>query len=127
MQQSNPYNTRTTTKRIKSPEHKQGLKYRTKSDYRLHSRLSCKSRDIIYLLECKKCNNKPYVGKTEIPANERINGHRSDGKKRDTIEVDTHFLQPGHNFDCQAKFTLIEQVTSTNLSNRTSNKHQPIQ
>ena len=27
-----------------------------------------------------------------------------------------HFLEPGHNFNLHAKFTLIEQVTKTDLS-----------
>ena len=69
---------------------------------------------MIYLLECSLCDNKAYVGKSEIPMNERINGHRSD-TRRNKIAVDTHFLEPGHDFDKHAKFTIIEMITNTNL------------
>ena len=47
--------------------------------------------------------------------NERINGHRSDAKKTDKLAVDTHFLLSGHNFDRDAKFTIIEKITKTEL------------
>ena len=47
--------------------------------------------------------------------NLRINGHRSDSKKSDKLAVDTHFAQPGHNFDKDAKFTIIEKVQKPSL------------
>ena len=46
----------------------------------------------------------------------RINGHRSDAKKNDKLSVDTHFLQPGLNFERDAKFTIIEKIKRTDLS-----------
>ena len=68
-------------------------------------------------MECTMCNNKPYVGKCETqPMNERINSHRYDAKKPDSIPADKHFLTPGHNFNEHAKFTLIETVTRPNLT-----------
>ena len=88
----------------------------TKKEYRIFHNLTCKDKNVIYLLECTKCGHKAYVGKSEIPMNERINGHRSDAKRTDKLEVDTHFLEPGHNFDRDAKFTIIEQVTKKNLT-----------
>ena len=88
----------------------------TGQEFKIFQKLTCKSKNIIYLIECIKFNNKAYIGKTEIAANERINGHRSDAKNNDSILVDRHFLQPGHNFNLHAKFTLIEQVTKTDLS-----------
>ena len=47
--------------------------------------------------------------------NLRINGHRSDAKKIDKLAVDTHFSQAGHNFDRDAKFTIIEKIRKSNL------------
>ena len=58
---------------------------------------------------------KGYVGKTEPPINLRMNGHRSDAKKGDKLAVDTHFSQPGNNFDRDARFTIIEKVKKSNL------------
>ena len=61
------------------------------------------------------CKARAYVGKSEIAMNLRMNGHRSDAKKIDKLAVDTHFLEPGHNFNRDAKFTIIEQITKTDL------------
>ena len=36
---------------------------------------SCKSSNICYLAQCKLCK-KPYTGRTVVPLNSRINGHR---------------------------------------------------
>ena len=88
----------------------------TGQTFNIFHQLSCKSRNTIYLLECTKCHNKAYTGKCETSANERINGHRSDARKTDSIPVDAHFLQPGHIFDIHAKFTLIEQITRKDLT-----------
>ena len=44
-----------------------------------------------------------------------MNGHRSDAKKGDKLDVDTHFSQPGHNFDRDARFTIIEKIKKSNL------------
>ena len=37
---------------------------------------NCKSKNLIYLAECKQCN-KAYIGKTTLPLHNRINGHRA--------------------------------------------------
>ena len=71
---------------------------------------------MIYLLECIKCNEKGYVGKCETTTNVRMNGHRSDAKKPDKLAVDAHFLQPGHNFERDAKFTIIEKITKKDIT-----------
>ena len=49
-------------------------------------------------------------------ANERLNGHRSDAKKPNSILVARHFLENGHNFETDFKMTIIEQITNPNLS-----------
>ena len=88
----------------------------TKQVFSIFDHLNCKSSYLIYLLECTKCNNKPYVGKCETPGNERINTHRHDAKSFDSIPVDAHFMEPGHNFNIHAKFTFIEKVRKNNIS-----------
>ena len=84
--------------------------------FKIRHRLNCKSTKLIYLLECTLCKNKPYVGKCETKGNLRINSHRNDSKRLDSIEVDRHFAQPGHDFTKHAKFTFIEQVTKRDLT-----------
>ena len=45
-----------------------------------------------------------------------MNGHRSDAKKQDKLAVDAHFLQPGHDFERDAKFTIIEKITNREIT-----------
>ena len=60
-------------------------------------------------MECTICNLQ-YVGKTQTQLERRINGHRSDVKcKSEPISADKHFRMPNHNFDRDARFTIIEQ------------------
>ena len=89
----------------------------TKKVYEIYHDLNCKSRNGIYLLECTKCENKPYVGKFETAGNERINNHRKDAKNPHSIPVDAHFLEPGHDFNIHGKFTFIEQLRKKDLTN----------
>ena len=88
----------------------------SKREFKIFHQLNCKSKFCIYLLECTKCDNKPYIGKCETKGNERINTHRSDSKKADSIDVDAHYSQPGHDFFKHAKFTFIEKISKTDLS-----------
>jgi hypothetical protein len=79
----------------------------------LHN-LNCKSFNVIYLIECTLCNNKPYVGKTETQSNVRTNSHRSEAKKPDSIAIDRHFFEnKDHDFEKHAKITLIEKLENT--------------
>ena len=64
-------------------------------EYKIYHKVNCKSKNVIYLVLCKKCRNKPYVGKCETQGmNLRINIHRRDAKKMDSIPIDKHFLLP---------------------------------
>ena len=64
------------------------------------------------------CRNTQYVGKSEPPANLRINTHRYEVNNPKAIAFDKHFLLPGHNFNANARFTLIEQVRTTANTNK---------
>ena len=48
--------------------------------------------------------------------NLRINTHRADSKKTNSIPVDQHFLTHGHIFNKHARFTIIETLNRPNLS-----------
>ena len=88
----------------------------TKREFKIFHQMTCQTKFGNYLLECIKCNNKPYVGKFETNGNHRINTHMSDSKKHDSIEVDIHFGQPGHDFTTHARFTFIGKITKPNLT-----------
>ena len=49
-------------------------------------------------------------------ANKRINKHRNDAKRADSIGIDKHFLEPGHNFDRDFRMIVIEEISSRNMT-----------
>ena len=85
--------------------------------FRIRDNGNCKSRNVIYLMDCLYCKKILYVGKSEYPMNIRINKHRFDTLKEEQIEVDTHFKQHSHNFNRDARFTIIEQIKKTGDKN----------
>ena len=82
----------------------------TGREYKIFHDCTCQGMNVLYLMECSLCGIQ-YVGKTQTTLERRINGHRSDVKcKRDPISADKHFRLTGHDFDRDAKFTVIEQA-----------------
>ena len=66
-------------------------------------------------MECRKCNMQ-YVGKCETSFNIRLNNHRINAYKptNDSIPACKHFHGDGHDFNRDAKFTIIERIGDTN-------------
>ena len=87
----------------------------TKEKFKIHHRVNCKSRFIIYLLECILCRIQ-YVGKSEWPMNIRCNKHRNDVLREESIVVCQHFKQISHTFNTHAKITIIEQLKDQSKS-----------
>ena len=78
--------------------------------FKIFHECDCQSKNIVYLMECTICNLQ-YIGKTQTQLERRINGHRSDVRcKKEPITSDEHFRLPDHNFDRDARFTIIEQA-----------------
>ena len=66
---------------------------------------------------CLKCNQEQYVGKVEVQGtNRRVNKHRNDVKKSDSIAIDRHFDQPDHNFNRDFRIIVIEEVSKKNMT-----------
>ena len=87
---------------------------RTGEFFDIKHNLNCRSRHVIYLAHCILCKFSQYVGKSEPPANLRINTHRYDVTSPNGGPFDKHFNLPGHNYNDHARFTLIEQIQTTN-------------
>ena len=58
--------------------------------FQIYHNLNCKSKYVIYLLECTKCKIQ-YVGKAETEFNIRLNNHRKYVWKPDAIPASSHF------------------------------------
>ena len=89
--------------------------FRTGKNYNIHSRLSCDSKNIIYLASCKKCRLQ-YVGSTTTDFRIRFRNHKSamlTNKK--TCEVAVHFNKIPHTLG-DFTFQCIDQVQAQNNS-----------
>jgi len=79
------------------PESTKVVSHTTKASFPLQVSASCKTSDIIYLLQCRRCSAQ-YVGETGQPLHARLNSHRSDVKHRRTHEkpVAVHYTSHNH-------------------------------
>ncbi|KAK3099849.1 hypothetical protein FSP39_010733 [Pinctada imbricata] len=71
----------------------------TGHEYKILTNVSCKSRNVVYLITCRVCQ-KQYIGETEDGLNMRINNHRSSittGKMN--LPVAQHFNQDNHSWE----------------------------
>ena len=91
---------------------------RTKTKkFNIRQKLGCKSKDALYLAWCDKCNAEQYVGKVESQkAHRRINKHRNDVKRENSIKIDQHFRAEDHNFDRDFRIIIIEEITNKNMT-----------
>ena len=90
----------------------------TKRTYPIIQTLNCKSKNVIYLVTCKKCNVQ-YVGSTSNKFIICFRNHKSSiiTKKR-TCEVAIHFNKDLHHALADFEFVIIEQLC--NLVSRRS-------
>ena len=73
--------------------------------------LYCKSEYIIHLMECILCKME-YVGKAETAFNLRLNNHRKNTKKPNSVLACKHFQEQGHNFNKHAKLIIIDKLVN---------------
>jgi len=62
----------------------------TKTEYRISDHMSCNTVNIIYVINCLKCN-KQYVGETGRKLKDRLNNHRSDIRLKKQTAIAIHF------------------------------------
>ena len=81
-----------------------------KEERRINDNLNCKYKNLIYLIECKKCT-KQYIGETKHQLHERFGDHRRSIQNHHQLikptPVSTHFNQPGHSIDFLTPLELI--------------------
>ena len=88
----------------------------TNRTYPISQILNCKSKNVIYLVTCKKCNVQ-YVGSTSNEFKIRFRNHKSSmiTKKR-TCEVAIHFNKEPHAL-ADFEFLIIEQLCNSSVNN----------
>lgn len=90
----------------------------TGETFSLRHNTNCQSKNVIYLISCKKCH-KQYVGQTKQPVSKRMNSHKFDitNFKDPTFStlVATHFNENNHSM---ADFTFMPVDVINNSVNR---------
>ncbi|XP_070189013.1 uncharacterized protein [Littorina saxatilis] len=82
---------------------------KTGETFTLREHFSCDTKNIIYLISCKKCHSAQYVGQTQNSLRERFYLHRSHiGKNTGTL-LTVHFNQPDHSLG-DMECIVIERV-----------------
>ena len=77
----------------------------------LRQHTTCKTSNVIYIIECSKCNEQ-YVGETGHPVHHRGNQHRNDIQRgHKNIPSVRHFKKCGVE---NLKLTVLEKVRSQN-------------
>ena len=81
---------------------------------------NCTTNCVIYLLECTKCNRRnQYVGQTSKTLQERMGGHRQALTTKTNLPLYKHFAgKPDHNFERDARVTILEKTTGDLLLTR---------
>lgn len=92
------------------------------SAFCLPKHTNCKSKNVIYLLECSLCPNRnQHVGQTARAVQERQAGHRAKAiKDKPTLPIYKHFKREGHNFERDAKMSVLEKCLTSDLTGRES-------
>ena len=86
-----------------------------KNTFLIRHNVTCKSSCVIYLMECCPCENHNML-ESQNSLNLKINTHRNNVSRTDRLSCEKHIQIPGHNFNVQAKFTIIEEVYNKSLS-----------
>ena len=86
--------------------------FRTGETFNIFHQLNYKSSHLIYLPQCRICQLQ-YVGKSESSFSIWLHNQRKDSQNKNPILVCKHFKNSNHNFQRDAKFTLIGQITKT--------------
>ena len=92
--------------------------YRTKETFQIFDNLTCKSENLIYLLECR-IYKLQYVGKSETSFNIRLNNHRKDAKSQASVWTHKHFTKQNCYSQQHAEFSLIEQIKKETTAEET--------
>jgi len=88
--------------------------------FRTPKHANCSTQNVIYLLECKKCNKRnQYVGQTRRSLSQRLAGHRAAFKIKKNLPIYKHFTNsPSHVFGRDIQLSILEKTTTEQLDAR---------
>jgi len=92
------------------------------SSFKIKSQLNCGSKNIIYLVTCKKCNLQ-YVGETSRALRDRTTDHRSNISTHKKTPISLHFNSDHHSF-MDLEIIAIEKIPEMDLNYITTIRKQ---
>ena len=87
-----------------------------KATFNFNDSVTCKTRNIIYLITCVKCN-KQYVGETGRCLSDRLTDHRSCILNKKQTPIAIHFNEHGHSSTRDLKAIAIEKIADPTYNN----------
>ena len=90
----------------------------TNKRYPINEHLDCASKNLVYLISCKKCP-KQYVGETKNSLRQRFSAHKSDIKLNKDKPVAFHFNLEDHSIQ-DLTITPIESINITATEEETT-------
>ena len=83
----------------------------------LHKHHTCEDRNVIYILDCKKCR-KQYIGVTDRTVKDRYLDHRGYVRRKELDKATGHhFNLPGHQ-SSDMSISVLERITSSDPNYR---------
>ena len=102
-----------TCKLIPERGFKDHSNHRTKETFKINSHVTCLTKNVVYMISCKKCNFF-YVGETSRRFHDRFSEHRGYVSQKDLKKpTGEHFNKHGHSSNDMIP-NIIEQVLPLN-------------
>lgn len=84
--------------------------WKTKETIKIQGRFNCKTKNVIYVISCKKCGLQ-YVGQSGNTFQERFRGHIADIRQGNNVKpVSRHFTSVNHTTN-DVNVTIVAQTT----------------
>ena len=94
------------------------MSQQTKQTFSILFNLNCNSEFIIYQMACILCKMQ-YVKKAETAFSLRLNNHRKDTKKPNSVLAFKYFQEQGINFNKHAELIITDKLVSLHGSKKT--------
>ena len=95
------------------------ISWKTKEKIKIHGRFNCKTKNVIYVISCKKCGLQ-YVGQSGNTFNERLRGHLTDIKQKNDVKpVSRHFISQNHAASDVTAIIVAQTTSNVNVRLRT--------
>ena len=87
------------------------------AQYHIKGSFNCNSANLIYAITSTLCPNSLYIGETGNNLRQRLNGHKSDIRKKKNTPVADHFNLPNHSLQ-DLQVCVLRRLSNDNRRQR---------